>query len=318
MRWTAAPVVLALSRAAMATSAMPDATHRRAPVVVDSGIDADPNMPPHARRDRAVRRRRRARRSAPTSTRTRRSSSCGPTARRSGAGSSCRRARRSTRPTWTTGSSRSARSSGRSSRATTSASRRASSSASATPARPATTGSTSRTSGTPTQDDDDRGSRSASTDANGTQHDIPRALPVPRRATRTLKPARMLGFAAIQLDCDTAPPATSTLADLVAEGKLTRTRRRGSGAVLPAARRPTQRAGRARLPARELRPLPQPELAASTRTQTPMELRLTVGTLGALSTTPAYQTAVDHDATLADRRPTPAHRQAGRCPTTRS
>ena len=166
---------------------------------------------------------------------------------------------RSTRPTWTTGSSRSARSSGRSSRATASrvetrlimrvgAERHAVNDWFYVAVR------VERDAGR-----DDAASRVGVTNANGTQHDIPSRVAVPR-CHENLKPSRVLGFAAIQLDCDGRGTASSISTDAdrrrtAVDAAAGRGRRRTSRCPAP-----TTTNRRARLPARELRPLPQPDV----------------------------------------------------------
>ena len=147
------------------------------------------------------------------------------------------------RATWTTGSSRSARSSARSSRATASGSRRGSSRA---PARARATTGWARSCGTTTSRDarfvpDGRDERA--------RHRRTTCPTVKNCCTcHDGEPGRVLGFSAVQ-----------------------QPRRRGRAArpsaVAPATKLPGDAAvaARARLPARQLRPLPQPERQRAAR-----------------------------------------------------
>lgn len=138
------------------------------------------------------------------------------------------------------------------------------------------------------------------TNANGTQHDVPSKIQC-RQCHENTKPSRVLGFSAIQLDWDNTEADHIDLADLVDQDLLTD---------------PPTQAGN---PGDPYFPLPgdatpakaalgylhancghchNPSSQIYINDQTQMELRLTVGTLGAVSTTPAYQTAVSHAAKL--------------------
>ena len=132
-------------------------------------------------------------------------------------------------------------------------------------------------------------------DVDGTQHDIP-----PRFQCRECHEgvsSRILGFGAIQLD---APAAQGdiALADLVSMGWLTQNPT-GSSPYYPL---PGTAGSSAQNALGYLHANcghchnPQSQVYQSEGIT--MELRLTVGSLGSLATTPVYQTAVDHDATL--------------------
>ena len=88
----------------------------------------------------------------------------------------------------------------------------------------------------------DRASRSACTNANGTQHDIPPRFQC-RECHEGLQPSRVLGFAAIQLDWATRARASSTSTTSIAAGLLTQQpdrapRRRTSRCPAPRPSRP--------------------------------------------------------------------------------
>jgi hypothetical protein len=130
-------------------------------------------------------------------------------------------------------------------------------------------------------------------DANGTMHDVPSRTQC-RGCHENLKPSRVLGFSALQLDYDN--PDGPDLRDLVGQNLLTNPPT-SSGAIGP------------------YFPLPgdltyqQPALgylhancghchnptSNVYANNTQMLLRLTVGSLGLLSTTPPYQTAVNQN-----------------------
>jgi len=134
-------------------------------------------------------------------------------------------------------------------------------------------------------------------DANGTAHDVPSRFQC-RTCHDNNKPSRILGFSAIQLDWDNPDTAQLDLADIIAKGWLS------TPPTAPAA------AGDPYFPLPGTTNEP-PALGylhancghchnpnSNVYTSTPMQLRLTVGTLGSLATTPVYTTAVDQTSTL--------------------
>ncbi|HUS28427.1 MAG TPA: hypothetical protein VMZ53_07960 [Kofleriaceae bacterium] len=128
--------------------------------------------------------------------------------------------------------------------------------------------------------------------ANGTQHDVPSRFDC-KSCHENVKPTRILGFSAIQLDWDNPDAAQLDLKELVAKNLLTN----------PPAAPSTVGAPYFPLPGTTYEPPALGYLHANcghchnptsgNYGATPMELRLTVATLGALSTTPAYTTAVN-------------------------
>lgn len=130
-------------------------------------------------------------------------------------------------------------------------------------------------------------------DANGTQHDIP-----PRFQCKQCHEgisSRVLGFGAIQLD-HAATSGDIAIDDLVTHGQLTNP---PSGSAphypLPGTGSATAAIGYLHANCGHCH---NPQSKVYTDEGVTMELRLTVGALGALSETPVYQTAVDHDATF--------------------
>ena len=129
--------------------------------------------------------------------------------------------------------------------------------------------------------------------ANGTQHDIP-----PRFQCKQCHEgisSRILGFGAIQLD-HAAATGEIAIDDLIAANQLSSP---PSGSAphypLPGTGSATAAIGYLHANCGHCHN-PQSQVYMSEGVH--MELRLTVGSLGALSTTPVYQTAVDHDATF--------------------
>lgn len=131
-------------------------------------------------------------------------------------------------------------------------------------------------------------------DANGTTHDIPKRIDC--RTCHENLSSRILGFGAIQLD-HAAAPGEIAIDEVAAMGWLTQA---PPGATAP--HYPLPGTGSAKDAIGYLHAncghCHNPDSKIYTDQQITMELRLTVGSLGALSTTPVYQTAVDHDATL--------------------
>jgi len=130
-------------------------------------------------------------------------------------------------------------------------------------------------------------------DALGTPHDVPSRL-MCRGCHENLKPSRVLGFSALQLDFDNPDPDELDLPELVAQGLLTNP---PSGA----------RSGSFPLPGDTT--YQQPALGYMHANcghchnptsnvflnNTPMKLRLTVGNLGQLTSTEPYTTAVNQN-----------------------
>ncbi|NVB80827.1 MAG: hypothetical protein HOV81_20690 [Kofleriaceae bacterium] len=132
-------------------------------------------------------------------------------------------------------------------------------------------------------------------DVLGTQHDVPSKFQC-RTCHENAKPSRVLGFSAIQLDYDNTTAGELDLADVVAQDLLTNPPT-GGQPYFPLPGDATARAALGYLHA-NCGNCHNPNSQIYTNDQTQMELRLTVGTLGALSTTPTYQTAVSHPAKL--------------------
>jgi hypothetical protein len=136
------------------------------------------------------------------------------------------------------------------------------------------------------------------TDANGTTHDIPSRVQC-KGCHENLKPTRVLGFGAIQLDWTSPTAGDVNLASLVADGTLT-VNPPSPGSVgapffpLPPDADATQKAALGYLHANCSHchnPL------SAVHDQVPMELRLLVGGLAAKANTATYLTAVGHVAT---------------------
>jgi hypothetical protein len=128
-------------------------------------------------------------------------------------------------------------------------------------------------------------------DADGTQHDIPSRIQC--RTCHENLSSRILGFGAIQLD-HAAAPGEIAIDDLSAmhwvvpelSGSAPHYPLPGTGSAKDAIGYLHANCGHCH----------NPDSKVYTDQGINMELRLTVATLGALSTTPVYQTAVDHDA----------------------
>jgi hypothetical protein len=131
-------------------------------------------------------------------------------------------------------------------------------------------------------------------DANGTQHDVPSKFQC-KGCHENLKPSRILGFQAIQLDWDNPDAAQLDLKALVAQDLLTN---------------PPTAPGTAgdpyfKLPGTVNEPPAMGYLHANcghchnpssgVYGTTNMQLRLTTSSLGSLATTPVYMTAVDQN-----------------------
>ena len=129
-------------------------------------------------------------------------------------------------------------------------------------------------------------------DANNTQHDVPSRFDC-RTCHDNVKPTRILGFSAIQLDWDNPDSAQLDLKELVTRNLLTN----------PPAAPSTPSDPYFPLPGTTYEPPALGYMHANcghchnptsgNYGATNMQLRLTVGTLGSLATTPIYQTAVD-------------------------
>ena len=133
-------------------------------------------------------------------------------------------------------------------------------------------------------------------DANGTTHDIPNRVDC-GNCHGNLPQSFILGFGAIQLD-HAAAPGDIAIDDLIANGSLTQN---PPGATQP--HYPLPGAGTTAQDAigylhANCGHCHNPTSKVYTDQQVTMELRLTTTSLSSLSTTPVYQTAVDHDATM--------------------
>jgi hypothetical protein len=130
--------------------------------------------------------------------------------------------------------------------------------------------------------------------ANGTQHDIP-----PRFQCKICHEgisSRVLGFGAIQLD-HAAASGDIAIDDLITAGRLTQNPAGASAPHYPLPGTGSATAAIGYLHA-NCGHCHNPQSKVYMDQGVNMELRLTTATLGALSTTPVYQTAVDHDATF--------------------
>jgi hypothetical protein len=124
--------------------------------------------------------------------------------------------------------------------------------------------------------------------ANGTDHDVPSKV-LCRQCHDNLRPSRVLGFSALQLDFDGAPGELD-LEDLIDGGLVTQPPS-GAGSYFPfdaASSATTTEAlgymhancGHCHNP------------TSNIQGNTPLQLRLTVDTVGDIASTPTYQTAV--------------------------
>jgi len=128
-------------------------------------------------------------------------------------------------------------------------------------------------------------------DANGTQHDVPSRFDC-KNCHENFKPTRVLGFGAIQLDWDNPDTAQLDLKELVTKGLLTS----------PPSAPSTPTDPYYPLPGTTTEPPALGYLHANcghchnptsgVYGATNMQLRLTVASLGSLTTTPVYMTAV--------------------------
>jgi hypothetical protein len=124
--------------------------------------------------------------------------------------------------------------------------------------------------------------------ADGTMHDIPSRNDC-KTCHENLQPTRVLGFGALQLDTLTAAAGETNLASLVAAGTLTDNPTaatppffplQATGGTAAALGYMHANCGHCHNPNSQVHDI------------TPMELRLTVATVGDTAMTPAYQTAV--------------------------
>lgn len=130
-------------------------------------------------------------------------------------------------------------------------------------------------------------------DANGTAHDVPRRAEC-RECHESVRPTRVLGFDAIQLDF-AAAAGELDLDDLVAMGALSAPPAGGASPHFPLPGSDVDRAALGYLHA-NCGSCHNP--TSDQYTVAPLDLRLEVGKLGALADTPAYQSAVDVDASI--------------------
>jgi len=129
--------------------------------------------------------------------------------------------------------------------------------------------------------------------ANGTQHDIP-SRSTCKGCHENFVPTRVLGFGAIQLDHAAGNPGDTTLASLVAGNTLTTNPSppATSGApYFPIQGTDAQKAGLGYVFA-NCSHCHNP--TSSVHNNVPMELRMTVATVGTKAMSPPYLTAVDH------------------------
>lgn len=129
--------------------------------------------------------------------------------------------------------------------------------------------------------------------ASGTQHDIPARYQC-RQCHDRLRPTRVLGFEAIQLDYD-APAGLTDLGDLVADGLLTVN---PPGAAAPRFPLPGTAVDQAALAYLHANCGHCHNPTSDVHDVSPLDLRLTTTALGAVAATPAYATAVGQDAAL--------------------
>lgn len=129
-------------------------------------------------------------------------------------------------------------------------------------------------------------------DANGTPHDVP-GKALCRQCHENVKPSRVLGFSAIQLDLD-GPGTNLDLADLITLNLLSNPPTRPSTAVpffpFDGTSDPTVKPALGYLHA-NCSHCHNP--TSSVQNNTLLNLRLTVGTVGTTATTAAYTTAVN-------------------------
>ncbi|MGN6110673.1 MAG: hypothetical protein ACTHU0_36560 [Kofleriaceae bacterium] len=123
--------------------------------------------------------------------------------------------------------------------------------------------------------------------ANGTQHDIPTRSDC-RACHDRMRPSRVLGFGAIQLDLD-APAGELDLDALIAEGALTTA---VPGAATPHFPLPGTAVDREALGYLHANCGHCHNPTSDVHDLSPMHLRLRVGMLGSLASTPAYATTV--------------------------
>ncbi|MEP6866410.1 MAG: hypothetical protein ABJE66_37680, partial [Deltaproteobacteria bacterium] len=132
--------------------------------------------------------------------------------------------------------------------------------------------------------------------ANGTQHDIPSRL-FCKMCHEGLKPTRVLGFGAIQLDAPAVNPGETTLASLVAANTLTvnPTAPTSGTTYFPIEGTASTRAALGYIHA-NCSHCHNP--TSGTHDIVPMELRMLVGEVHDHTMTAAYRTAVGHPATI--------------------
>jgi hypothetical protein len=126
------------------------------------------------------------------------------------------------------------------------------------------------------------------TDANNTQHDVPSKI-MCRQCHENNRPSRVLGFSAIQLDGSGAAGELD-LSDTIAGGWLS-SPPSGSSPFFPLPADGTYAHGALGYLHANCGHCHNP--SSSIAANTPVTFRLTVGTLGALASTPTYTTAVN-------------------------
>lgn len=126
-------------------------------------------------------------------------------------------------------------------------------------------------------------------DANGTQHDVPSKI-LCRQCHENAKPSRVLGFSALQLDWDNPTSGELDLADVIAANMLSAPPSGSTpyfafdasadATVFPALGYMHANCGHCHNP------------TSSVYSNTTIHLRLPIGTVGDITTTPAYTTVV--------------------------
>jgi hypothetical protein len=124
--------------------------------------------------------------------------------------------------------------------------------------------------------------------ANGTEHDVPSRFQC-QGCHENLQPSRVLGFSAIELDWDNPDAAQLDLQKLIDLGKLSAAPTGSSPYFpIPGTANEKQVLGYMHANCGHCH-----NASSSVQGNTPMQLRLSVGTLGTVGATPAYTTTVD-------------------------
>jgi hypothetical protein len=136
-------------------------------------------------------------------------------------------------------------------------------------------------------------------DANGTEHDVPGRI-LCRQCHDNTQPSRVLGFSAIQLDWDNPDANEYDLQALVAANLLTNQppSSGGVGGYYPVPGNITEKPALGYLHANCGHCHNPNSRVYTDNMMIRMQLRLTVGTLTSVGTTPAYTTAVNQNAQL--------------------